>query len=86
MTQIEQNTDKFSMGLSLVHRLIVTQFSEWADLPIKPVKCGGWDNRTFHLGDYMTVRLPSAARYANQVKTEHCWLQKLVPSQHSILG
>lgn len=40
---------------------------------------GGWDNRTFHLGDSMTVRLPSAAAYAPQVQKEHRWLPKLAP-------
>lgn len=40
---------------------------------------GGWDNRTFHLGPDMTVRLPSAARYAAQVPKEQHWLPKLAP-------
>ncbi len=68
-----------AIDLSLVNRLVATQFPEWEHLPIKPVEYGGWDNRTFHLGDTMTVRLPSAAMYANQVATEHRWLPKLAP-------
>ena len=40
---------------------------------------GGWDNRTFHLGHDMTVRLPSAARYATQVEKEQYWLPRLAP-------
>ena len=43
------------------------------------VAFGGWDNRTFHLGDEMTVRLPSAASYALQVEKEQRWLPKLAP-------
>ncbi|WP_308208415.1 aminoglycoside phosphotransferase family protein [Paractinoplanes aksuensis] len=35
---------------------------------------GGWDNRTFHLGPDMLVRLPSAAEYALAVDKEHRWL------------
>jgi len=63
----------------LVRRLIATQFPEWAHLPVTPVEPGGWDNRTFHLGDSMSVRLPSAAVYAAQVEREHRWLPRLAP-------
>lgn len=58
----------------LVARLINEQFPEWSHLYIKPVKNGGNDNRTFHLGDQMSVRLPSAAGYAPQVEKEQKWL------------
>lgn len=64
---------------ALVRRLIATQFPEWSVLPIRPVEFGGWDNRTFHLGAGMTVRLPSAAHYADQVAKEHRWLPILAP-------
>ena len=71
--------DKVYINVSLVRRLLAAQFPRWADLPIKPVEVGGWDNRTFHLGAQMTVRLPSAAPYALQVEKEHRWLPKLAP-------
>lgn len=64
---------------SLVRRLVAAQFPEWADLPVRPVAAGGWDNRTFHLGEQMTVRLPRAAAYALQVEKEQFWLPKLAP-------
>jgi aminoglycoside phosphotransferase (APT) family kinase protein len=64
---------------SLVRQLIGSQFPQWADLPITPVQFDGWDNRTFHLGDEMTVRLPSAEWYVLQVEKEHRWLPKLAP-------
>jgi aminoglycoside phosphotransferase (APT) family kinase protein len=64
---------------ALVRRLVDRQFPQWAALPIRPVKFGGWDNRTFHLGDAMTVRLPSAATYALQVDKEQRWLPRLAP-------
>ncbi len=60
MTKIQQNSDQFPIDLSLVNRLIASQFPEWAHLPIRPVEHSGCDNRTFHLGDHMTLRLPSA--------------------------
>ena len=71
--------NKFPIDASLVRRLVTTQFPQWAHLPISPVELGGWDNRTFHLGDRMTVRLPSAAAYALQVEKEHHWLPRLAP-------
>lgn len=67
------------INVTLVRQLVATQFPQWADLPIRPVELDGWDNRTFHLGDHMTVRLPSAEGYAPQVEKEHCWLPKLAP-------
>jgi aminoglycoside phosphotransferase (APT) family kinase protein len=68
-----------TIDVSLVKRLVAAQFPQWADLPIRPVERGGWDNRTFHLGKHMTVRLPSAAAYAPQVEKEHEWLPRLAP-------
>lgn len=67
------------IDISLVRRLIAAQFPQWADLPIRPVAVAGWDNRTFHLGDRMSVRLPSAERYVLQVEKEQRWLPKLAP-------
>jgi aminoglycoside phosphotransferase (APT) family kinase protein len=65
--------------VSLVRQLVAAQFPEWANYPIAPVTWSGWDNRTFHLGDTMLVRLPSAAGYADQVAKEHRWLPSLAP-------
>jgi aminoglycoside phosphotransferase (APT) family kinase protein len=67
------------IDVPLVAQLITAQFPEWANLPVTPVELSGCDNRTFHLGNEMTVRLPSARRYAAQVRKEHNWLPKLAP-------
>ncbi len=64
---------------ALVRYLVATQFPQWKDLPVLPVAFSGWDNRTFHLGDQMLVRMPSAAEYAFQVEKEQYWLPKLAP-------
>jgi aminoglycoside phosphotransferase (APT) family kinase protein len=61
----------------LVARLIASQFPEWANLKIIAAEPSGWDNRTFRLGSGMLVRLPSAERYAAQVRKEHRWLPAL---------
>ncbi|MFI7608112.1 aminoglycoside phosphotransferase family protein [Micromonospora sp. NPDC049366] len=67
------------IDVALVRRLVAAQFPRWARLPVRPVRHGGWDNRTFHLGDAMTVRLPSAEGYAPQVAKEQRWLPVLAP-------
>lgn len=64
---------------SFVRRMIATQFPEWADLPIRRIELEGWDNRSFRVGEDMSVRLPSAERYAGQVEKEQRWLPTLAP-------
>ncbi|HEY3289615.1 MAG TPA: aminoglycoside phosphotransferase family protein [Anaerolineae bacterium] len=64
---------------ALVRQLVASQFPQWADLPIAPVPFDGWDNRTFRLGEDLSVRLPSAEAYAQQVEKEHRWLPRLAP-------
>jgi aminoglycoside phosphotransferase (APT) family kinase protein len=64
---------------SLVKTLISEQFPEWSHLVIQPVALSGWDNRTFHLGKDLLVRLPSAEGYATQPEKEQCWLPQLAP-------
>ena len=63
----------------LVERLVAAQFPEWGGLPVVPVEVDGWDNRTYRLGDEMTVRLPTAGAYAPAVDKEHRWLPVLAP-------
>lgn len=65
------------VAVSLVEELVAEQFPRWAGLPVRPVEPGGWDNRTFRLGEALSVRLPSAERYAAQVEKEHRWLPRL---------
>ena len=79
VTLFMSETDKFYINTSLVHRLIAAQFPQWSNLSIKAVEFGGWDNRTFHLGEHMTVRLPSDEEYAPSVEKEQFWLPKLAP-------
>ncbi|WP_377267022.1 aminoglycoside phosphotransferase family protein [Peterkaempfera sp. SMS 1(5)a] len=64
---------------ALVQRLIATQFPQWGDLPVTPVAVDGWDNRTYRLGDRMTVRLPTAPGYVPAVDKENHWLPRLAP-------
>ena len=61
----------------LVSRLLADQFPQWAGLPVRPVEADGVDNTTFRLGQTMSVRLPSADAYVEQVYKEHRWLPVL---------
>lgn len=69
--------DAAQIDVALVGRLLAAQFPELATLPIRPVEVQGWDNRTFRLGDELSVRLPSAAGYAPQVAKELRYLPRL---------
>ncbi|OEU90813.1 hypothetical protein DB35_04410 [Streptomyces abyssalis] len=76
---MSETTARPFIDAALVRKLIAAQFPHWADLPVVPVAAGGVDNRTFHLGDAMSVRLPSAEGYAPQVAKEQEWLPFLAP-------
>lgn len=68
-----------AINSKLVSNLISSQFPQWAELTIRPVAVSGWDNRTFHLGEHMLIRMPSAACYESQVEKEQRWLPALAP-------
>ncbi len=72
-------SDPDTIDAHLVRTLIKDQFPAWAGLPIRPVKVQGWNNRTFRLGDTMSVRLPAAERYQAEVQKEQTWLPRLAP-------
>jgi aminoglycoside phosphotransferase (APT) family kinase protein len=69
--------ERITVDAGQVHRLVAGQFPQWAGLPVRPVARGGWDNFTFHVGDTLVARLPSAAEYALAVGKEHRWLPEL---------
>lgn len=73
------NQQKIDIAVPLVTKLIKQQFPHWAHLTINPVQYGGWDNRTFRLGNTMSIRLPSAQCYAAKVAKEQEWLPRLAP-------
>lgn len=66
--------------VELVRRLVDEQFPEWSDRPVTPVANQGNDNRTFRLGQDLTVRLPSAASYVAGIDKEDRFLPLL--SEH----
>jgi aminoglycoside phosphotransferase (APT) family kinase protein len=70
---------RITVDAEQVRRLVAEQFPQWAGLEVRPVANGGWDNWTFHLGDTVSARLPSAAEYALAVEKERRWLPVLAP-------
>lgn len=64
---------------ALVRRLLAEQHPQWADLSVAPVPHDGHDNRTYRLGDELTVRLPTDDAYVPSVGKEHRWLPLLAP-------
>lgn len=66
-------------SVETVRALIAEQFPAWAGLDVREVTTQGWDNRTYRLGQELSVRLPSADGYAPQVEREHRWLPFLAP-------
>ena len=72
-------SEKYPVDAELVRRLVANEFPQWAGLEVRPVASSGWDNFTFHLGDRMKVRLPSAKGYAEQTDKEFHWLPRLAP-------
>jgi aminoglycoside phosphotransferase (APT) family kinase protein len=63
----------------LVHRLIASQFPEWAALPVEATPTIGWDNILYRLGADLVVRLPRRQVVADVVGNEHRWLPVLAP-------
>lgn len=71
--------DRIHVGAELVVELLREQFPHWAGMPVVAVEPGGVDNRTFRLGEHLSVRLPSAPGYVEQVAKEQRWLPWLAP-------
>lgn len=72
-------TERVPVDEAMVAGLIADQFPHWAGLPVVRVRPGGWDNRTFRLGEDKLVRLPAAAPYVAAVEREQTWLPRLAP-------
>lgn len=79
MTAGKMHVDEVDTDASLVRRLLVAQFPQWADLPIAPVPSAGTDNALYRLGDDLAVRLPRIEGATWQVAKEHEWLPRLAP-------
>jgi aminoglycoside phosphotransferase (APT) family kinase protein len=59
--------------------LLVSQYPQWADLPIERVASAGTDNAMYRLGDDLAVRLPRIDWAVGNVVKEQTWLPILAP-------
>lgn len=64
---------------NLAAKLISDQFPEYAHLPVASVEKQGHDNRTYHLGNDLLIRMPTAESYALKVPKEQKLLPQLAP-------
>ncbi len=79
MSTSKMHVDEIDTSASLVFRLLITQFPQWANLPIEPVHSAGTGNALYRLGDDMVVRLPRIPSAVSQVDKEQKWLPRLAP-------
>ena len=79
MSTGKMHVDEVDTNVSLVVRLLITQFPQWANLPIEPVHSAGTGNALYRLGDDMVVRLPRIPSAVEQVNKEQKWLPRLAP-------
>ncbi|MEJ2667166.1 MAG: aminoglycoside phosphotransferase family protein [Deinococcales bacterium] len=79
MTHTKMHAEEIYIDGTLVRRLVATQFSHWAGLPLVRVKSAGTDNALFRLGSDMLVRLPRVHWAVDDVHKEQRWLPRLAP-------
>jgi len=71
--------DEIEIDEAVVRRLVVEQFSQWANLPLRRVEPSGTVNAIFRLGDELSVRLPRIDGPTEPGSRELDWLPKLAP-------
>lgn len=75
----KMHSDEVDIDVNLVNKLVATQFPQWANLPLEPVKSSGTENAIYRLGSLMAVRLPRYPGPTAGIDKEHHWLPKLAP-------
>lgn len=73
------HANEADIDVALVTQLIATQFPEWANLPIKPIKSSGTAHIMYQLGSDMVARLPRIESAAKEIDREQHWLPRLAP-------
>lgn len=73
----KMHVDELEIDEGLVRRLLVQQFPQWADLPLRRVEPVGTVNAIFRLGDEYSVRLARRDGPTAAGGREFAWLPKL---------
>jgi aminoglycoside phosphotransferase (APT) family kinase protein len=68
---------ELEIDVTLVRRLLASQFPAWADLRLQRVEAGGTVNAIFRLGDELSVRLPRLDGPTAPASKELEWLPRL---------
>jgi aminoglycoside phosphotransferase (APT) family kinase protein len=76
---VRMHADELEIDASLVRRLLVAQFPEWADRPLSRIEPAGTDNAIFRLGDGLSVRLARRHGATKPGGKEVDWLPELAP-------
>lgn len=71
--------DEAIIDIPLVYQLIKSQFPQWANLPIEPIRSAGTDHAIFRLGEELAIRLPRIIGATEQIHKEQHWLPRLAP-------
>ena len=79
MAAPRMHADELPIDAALVRRLLDAQFSEWAGLPLEPVRYFGTDNAIYRVGDELAVRLPRREHNVRALRKELRWLPELAP-------
>ena len=75
----KMHVDELEIDEPLVRRLLIDQFPEWADLPLRRVEPAGTDNAIFRLSEEWMVRLARRNGPTRPGGKEFDWLPKLAP-------
>ena len=57
MSSKKMHANEVTTDVSLVRRLLTSQFPQWANLAIQPVRSAGTDNAIFRLGNDQGQRI-----------------------------
>jgi aminoglycoside phosphotransferase (APT) family kinase protein len=68
---VRVHADETEVDEKLVRRLLISQFSEWSDLPLEHASTVGTDNAIYRLGNRMGIRLPKIHWAEHQVDKEY---------------
>ena len=79
MSTRKMHIDEVDTNVPLVVRMLITQFPQWANLPVERAPSAGTGNALYRLGDNMVVRLPRIPSAVGQVDKEQEWLPRLAP-------
>jgi aminoglycoside phosphotransferase (APT) family kinase protein len=73
----KMHAQEFDINERLVRALILSQFPEWAHLPLQPVQSYGTDHALFRLGNEYVVRLPRVEWAAGSIDKEWLWVPQI---------